>query len=514
MAATLTNPLTDQNDQKTTDEAVAWASCNGFMVRSNRDPTLFDHAPFTLYPTPYPAKLYRQAQSLAKPFNLLVDRVARDDVWLRATLEAAAKADPFIADQLKIYDHVIGEGIAQQTFLGIHRSDYMIDSPKSEGKDGETKREPRILQVELNTIAASFGCLSTKVSQMHRYLRKKANMMDLDVANDDELPENEAIAGLASAVNEAHCQYKAQRGSSCTTEPCVLFVVQDGEKNTVDQRLFEFQLTSFHNVGVLRRSLTTLSDPLVASLKGEGEGEREGEVGGGGGGGKNILMVDGREISVVYFRAGYTPDDYPTDAEWSARLLVERSYSIKCPTIAYQLVGAKKVQQELANQGQLERFLSKEEGSEGARSTFAGLWQVDDASVSMVLGKGGLGYVMKPQREGGGNNIYEGDIPPTLEKMTGEERSAYIFMELIQPPEIQGIMVRSGASGAPQGTLSELGIYSSFLGNGEMVYSSKYVGHLLRTKPLEAQEGGVASGFSVLDSPRLVDVFVPEMCKS
>ena len=215
-------------------------------------------------------------------------------------------------------------------------------------------------------------------------------------------------------------------------------------------------------------------------------------------------MVDGREISVVYYRAGYTPDDYPTDAEWSARLLVERSYAIKCPSIAYQLVGAKKIQQQLANSGELEKFLSKEEGCAKARDTFAGLWQVDDSSVAMVLAHGGVGYVMKPQREGGGNNIYGADIVEALQRMTDKtERLAYIFMEMIQPPAIQGIMVKSGVCSPLQGTLSELGIYSYYLGNGSQTFQSMYIGHLLRTKPLDAMEGGVASGFSVLDTPLL-----------
>ena len=111
----------------------------------------------------------------------------------------------------------------------------------------------------------------------------------------------------------------------------------------------------------------------------------------------------------------------------------------------YQLVGAKKVQQQLANQGELEKFLSVEEGSVGCKQTFAGLWQVDDASVAMVLESGGEGYVMKPQREGGGNNIYGADIVQALDEMTTkEERLAFIFMEMITPPEIKGIMVKSG----------------------------------------------------------------------
>ena len=31
------------------------------------------------------------------------------------------------------------------------------------------------------------------------------------------------------------------------------------------------------------------------------------------------FYYDTLEVSVVYFRAGYTPDDYPTEVEWDAR---------------------------------------------------------------------------------------------------------------------------------------------------------------------------------------------------
>lgn len=32
------------------------------------------------------------------------------------------------------------------------------------------------------------------------------------------------------------------------------------------------------------------------------------------------LRVNGAEVAVAYFRAGYSPNDYPTDVEWKARL--------------------------------------------------------------------------------------------------------------------------------------------------------------------------------------------------
>lgn len=67
------------------------------------------------------------------------------------------------------------------------------------------------------------------------------------------------------------------------------------------------------------------------------------------------LIVDesGSEVAVVYFRAGYAPRDYFGRAEWDARLKLERSTAIKCPSIAYHLAGTKKVQQVLAQEGQV-----------------------------------------------------------------------------------------------------------------------------------------------------------------
>lgn len=57
----------------------------------------------------------------------------------------------------------------------------------------------------------------------------------------------------------------------------------------------------------------------------------------------STLMFNGKTIGVVYFRAGYSPgyfqlkfifkkmsntDDYPSEKEWTARLMIERSTAI------------------------------------------------------------------------------------------------------------------------------------------------------------------------------------------
>ena len=479
-------------------EAIDWASANGLMVRSREQPNLFDHAPFTLKPTSYPRDLYEQACSLAVPFGLIVDRIARDPDWLRATLLDAAAVDPFVAKQLEIFDAVLEEGISQKSYLGIHRSDYMMHQP--DGADSPNG----LLQVELNTIASSFGCLSTQVSRMHRYLES------LEGKSVETMPHHDTTANIASGIAGAHKHYvdTTLPREGFSSPLAVLFVVQDGETNSVDQRMLEYAVVSQINslqqhqsssdpapIRVIRRSLTDLKEQNICRHTAINSGSYE----------KRALIVDDHEISVVYYRAGYTPRDYPSQAEWDARLFVERSHAIKCPSIAYQLVGAKKVQQQLANKGELERFISEEEGLSKVRESFAELYSVDEASVAMVLASGGKGFVMKPQREGGGNNIYETDIPAALNSMNDlDERRAYIFMSMIRPPAAPAVLVRSGAASKPLPTLCELGIFSTFLGNGSNIVYNEFAGHLLRTKPVNANEGGVASGYSVLDSPTLV----------
>lgn len=63
---------------------------------------------------------------------------------------------------------------------------------------------------------------------------------------------------------------------------------------------------------------------------------------------------------------------------WEARLLLERSCAAKCPDIATQLAGTKKVQQELSRVGLLEMLLpGQPEAVARLRATFAGLYSLD-----------------------------------------------------------------------------------------------------------------------------------------
>ena len=109
-------------------------------------------------------------------------------------------------------------------------------------------------------------------------------------------------------------------------------------------------------------------------------------------------------------------------------------------------------------------------------------------------------FVLKPQREGGGNNLYGAELAAAL--AAGAGLSAYILMQRILPPPATAILLRNGEASEGE-ALSELGIYGTFVRVGARVLANAEAGHLVRTKTAASNEGGVAAGYAVLDSPYL-----------
>lgn len=477
------------------------------------------HAPLTLLPSPHPRVLYEHAQKLQPLFNQLYAKVALDDAFLEQVIGGAvAKVDDFQRRLYEIWLRVREEGVVQNAHLGLFRSDYLMHAEEASG-------ELELKQVEINTISSSFGPLCVQASGMHRYLLAKGAYEGADpllaAAN---MPENSALATLTSGLAAAHAHYmektRAQRPAQ--THPVVLFVTQPEERNSFDQRALEYALLEQHGIRTVSMNLEQLGQ--TASLHGP----------------ERVLSVLSpvshmpMEVSTVYFRAGYGPGDYTSEAPWDTRLLLERSLAVKCPTVALQLAGAKKVQQVLTEPGVLERYIGR--SADIVRTTFTQLYPLDEHSplgreAFRLAHENPEAYVLKPQREGGSNNIYKGDIPPALdamerrdqerrerdEQVAVKEREGYILMSLIRtPPERGSILLRAaGPNGErPQAvhvpsTVSELGVYGAVLfspdqSGGAHFHADTSGGHLVRTKSSESNEGGVAVGFSVIDTPLLV----------
>ncbi|XWW96971.1 hypothetical protein V2A60_004951 [Cordyceps javanica] len=494
-----------------------WSAANGLMIRpppaviaAEADPKGIAaiNAPVTLFPSPFPRQCFAQALGVQTTYNELYAAVSRNEEFIEDTVKQVIDGDEFIKNLWDVHQKVKAEGYTQSLSLGIFRSDYMVHQ--------DTTTEPptfQAKQVEFNTIAASFGGLSYYTSRLHKYLATREYPLLKNAIPTDmmELPGNNSIPGLAAGIETAFHAYPASDLGHTT---CILFLVQDGERNVFDQRHLEYRLAEVApEVPVFRLPFSRIKQHTsVANTP-----KRE------------LLYHPPQrpektyEVAVAYLRGMYDPSDFPDQDAWDARYHIERSAAIKCPTVLTQLAGTKKVQQVLAtpqsaSSGPLSSVLDGFVKAAGAADqvaelsrTFTNIYPMDTSPAGLEARKKALdpaqaeAYVLKPQREGGGHNIYRGAIPAFLGSIPEAHWNSYILMELITPPPVSNLILRNG-NVEQGGVICELGIYGTCLWDQKTdeIYHNELAGYLLRTKGDKSEEGGVAAGYGCMDSCCLV----------
>lgn len=338
---------------------------------------------------------------------------------------------------------------------------------------------------------------------INRHLLLTGTYPNSSILRPQLLPENYATTSLAAGLLVAHNAYGASKTEQSYPR-CVLFIVQNPERNIFDQRHLEYALQKdfiptfrlpFSEVLTHTKISSEPTRPLIFTPP--------------------HSPTTPYEVSVLYFRSTYSPDDFPTASSWESRYHLERSAAIKCPSILTHLAGSKKIQQVLATPSSphLSRFIKKPETASAIQKTFAAIYPLDLTEAGQKAKSlatsltDSHGYVLKPQREGGGNNIYRTAIPPFLQSLGSEDKWAgHILMELIEPPSQRNAIVREGVVKNGE-VICELGVYGTCLwrgGSDGEVLRNEQAGYLLRTKGRESEEGGVAAGFGAVDSVVLV----------
>ena len=201
--------------------------------------------------------------------------------------------------------------------------------------------------------------------------------------------------------------------------------------------------------------------------------------------------------------------------------------AIKCPSIDFHLTTFKKYQQSFTDSSLLEKVLDGGcSDLESLKGIFSGLWSLE------YLGQEGHevneiteraiaephNFVLKPQKEGGGNNFFDDELKEKLleaKASIGKETylSTYLIMERINTPLVKALMMKNGQMRIVN-SLSELGIYSFILFDnstsgqdglkGEYFHNHEIMGTLMRTKESHHNEGGINAGFAVIDTPFVV----------
>ncbi|KIW97142.1 glutathione synthetase [Cladophialophora bantiana CBS 173.52] len=525
-------PLTPEQEEYLVQTVKNWTIEHGLTVRpstaivpeeTNPKNVLATNAPVTLFPSPFPKACFELARSIQPVYNELYASVASDEQWLEEIMRELIEVDDFLANLWKIHLSVKEEGYVQDLSLGMFRSDYMVHIAEH--------APPSLKQVEFNTISSSFGGLACLVAQMHTHLATfpspkhsvaypvhplfATSSGDSSIHTIGHPPPNEAVATLAAGLAAAHAAYGPSR-SEPRLPTCIIFLVQDNERNVFDQLALSTRLDEHHHIPSFR--LPTSKILAYTSIPSKDSNPC-----------RPLIYTPPSspftqfEVSVVYFRALYAPTEYNTPTSWTARHHLERSAAIKCPSILLHLSGSKKVQQVLTSRppdtDHLKTFLPTHSDSvlQNLRSTFAPQYSLsaptseasdEPEGIRLALSpETAANHVLKPQREGGGNNTYRTNIPPFLNSIPKSQWKQYILMELIRPPTAaKNTVLRSDGQVVSGNVISELGIFGTCLWRntpGETkpeILQNTEGGYLLRTKGKDSDEGGVAAGFSSLDS--------------
>ena len=432
-----------------------------------------NHAPFSLSPYAMTESVFKKMAELTAPFSELMIRVSRNTDFLIHHLEPIAAIDPFLKMLLKIRSKEIN----QNCQLLIQRNDFFIsnlkhnDYKQNTTPSNEITEDSVLRQVELNTVSASFPFLISRLYQLHKNLFEQNKL--------PKVIQNNPLDAVVDAFAHSLQNYGVSNS-------VMLVVVQHDEKNIFDQIGLEQHLWVKYKISTIRKTL--------AEIHSDGK-LRQGH-----------LVVDERTVALTYYRAGYTPDDFTSEETFKGRQLIEASSTIQVPDLEMQLCGMKKIQQVLTKKEVLADFVS-EEISERFMKTFAKMHTLDElistpkgaVSASKWLCNHADDYVIKPQREGGGNNYFGTDILKLVPTIKKEEQKAYIMMEKIQAVPHSSLQIVNGQA-ETLNCVSEIGRFGvCFAENGE-IKKNEDAGYLVRTKARNVNEGGVCAGFACLNT--------------
>lgn len=92
MTSTYPPKVSSKELQDTVLVAIDWALAHGLIVRPTLDKQSTNnaavvHAPFALYPTPFPRKEFEKARNVQQPWNTLIHKMSQDDQLISETME-------------------------------------------------------------------------------------------------------------------------------------------------------------------------------------------------------------------------------------------------------------------------------------------------------------------------------------------------------------------------------------------------------------------------------------------
>jgi hypothetical protein len=123
----------------------------------------------------------------------------------------------------------------------------------------------------------------------------------------------------------------------------------------------------------------------------------------------------------------------------------------------------------------------------------------DQQTIIDMIQKDVTQYVLKPNLEAGGNNIYNEKILETLNNSTPEQRRNYVLMQKIHPFLNHTVMFMRKSINVSD-VITELGIFGGIVSYEGKITNIDVGGNLIKSKIPISEDGGVVIGHAVFDS--------------
>ena len=443
--------------------------------------------PFALTPVPVDASILSSLRDSASLLGRLTQALSEDSGLIRSLHAPLARGDCFFDELLSIHDelHAGGQSLARVPLL-LQRSDFMLDE----------KLGPRL--VECNSIAAGMAPFGEQIHRLHEYIQLSWPEVFGNFSGDSagKLVPNNAISNISEAIAVAARTIRSEAEDEGA--PTFLMVVQENEDNVFDQYLLEQGLRA-RGIRTFRRTFRELHAQLSS-----GPNQR--------------LMLQGSgAIDVVYLRAGYQYQDYIAtdldtrrccDALRATRVFIERHRVAVNATVAQQLATSKRTQQYLseASAKALEKYKLSPPEVQSLKVILAEMRSVDVDTLEYLKEEGEVSnWVLKNQGEGGGHCLFDEQILERLQLLPEHDYAAWTLMRRLRPVarNTPTVIIRRGVQEQIDGLVSELGLFTAHLADKPLLQDESdpaYLGYLVRSKPPGVTEGGIHSGFGVLDS--------------
>ena len=425
------------------------------------------HIPISLYPSPIPSSLFDKISFYQIAFNKILSKLSNDQKYLEEILTPIVSHDKFIEKLLEISKKSHNFDKKQKIKLAFVRNDYLLD-----------KEQKFLFLQNYKTHNANFGIYTDNMLTFYEYYKEKypevfAKYKGKEVnipnnkGNAKEYFSNALYEGIKLAFPNDYHKTK------------ILIIANKDDKFDFDlqpilNELYDYIEDPKEKKEKLKLKYIKLPlNEVCTKLKKDEQGN---------------LTYDNTKISLIYFKSGDKPEDYPDEESWQGREFLELSTAIKVPDVNTFLTSLKVFQYYLSKPSIIMHYYNTEFVINDILRFFGGIYYVPDmdkekqTELFNKIRNEPNKYIFK-NLYGNKNYLTGENLKSKIPEEGGEPSDQIkngIILECCTPPEHETLLIKNEEAKI-ENVISEYSIYGIILMNDNNYIITKSLSYLVRS---------------------------------